>query len=77
MPTDFLEQLAELDVPPPPVAFNEDLHKRLNRSLTTQFIIDLGLNALPSAAIEFVRAILGMLTLTIVGKFPDKKNEGR
>lgn len=70
---DFLEQLAELDVPPPPVAFNRDLHQRLNQSLTTQHVVDLGLQALPSAAMEFVRAVIGLVTLTITGKFPDTR----
>lgn len=71
---DLFEQLAEIDVPPAPVAFNEDLHARLNRTLTTQHVVDLGLKALPSAAIEFVRAVFGMLTLTVVGKFPKGKS---
>lgn len=77
MATDLLEQLAELDVPPPPAQFDHDLHERLNRSLTTQHVVDLGLYALPSAALEFVRALIGMLTLTVAGKFPDKKTENR
>ena len=73
MPTDFLEQLAELDVPPPPAKFGDDLHDRLNRSLTTQHVVDLGLKALPSAAFEFIRAVIGLLTFTVVGKFPESK----
>ena len=73
MPTDFLERLAELDVPPPPPAFDDDLHQRLNQSLTAQHVVDLGLQILPSAALEFVRAVIGMVSLTIVGKFPESK----
>ena len=78
MPTDFFEQLAEIDVPPPPTEFDRDLHQRLNHSLTTQHVLDLGLHALPCAALEFIRAVIGLVTLTISGKFPttsgDRKN---
>ncbi len=73
MPTDLLEQLARLDVPPTPVAFDDDLHERLNRSLTAQHVVDLGLRALPVAAIEFVRAVCGLVSLTVAGKFPERK----
>ena len=31
MAPDFLEQLADLDVPPPPSEFGQQLHERMNR----------------------------------------------
>jgi hypothetical protein len=71
MATDIFDQLAELDAPPPPpVAFDRDLHQRLNQSLTTQHVFDLGLKALPFAALEFMRAIAGFASFTITGGFP-------
>jgi hypothetical protein len=75
MPTDLFERLAEINVPPPapPVAFDRDLHDRLNQSLTAQHVVDLGTHALPAAAIEFVRAVIGLIVLTITGKFPENK----
>ena len=72
MSTDLFDQLAELDVPPAPAEFEHKLHDRLNQSLTTQQVIDLGMNAFPAAAMEFLGAVLGMLSLTITGKFPEK-----
>ena len=75
MPTDFLEQLAEIDVPPPPPEFDRNLHQRLNHSLVVQQILDLGLHILPGAAMEFSRAVMGMLTLTVAGKFPSIPND--
>ena len=71
MATDLFEQLADLEVPPPPpVEFDRDLHQRLNQSLTTQHVFDLGLRALPFAALELMRAIAGFASLTITGTFP-------
>ena len=75
MPTDFLEQLAEIDVPPPPAEFDRNLHQRLNHSIVVQQILDLGLYILPGAAMEFSRAVMGMLTLTVAGKFPSIPND--
>ena len=70
MATDLFDQLADLEVPPPPVGFDHSLHERLNRSLTAQQIFDLGLRALPCAGIELFRALLGFFSLTITGAFP-------
>lgn len=75
MPTDLFDRLAEVNVPPPapPTAFEHDLHDRVNQSLTAQHVVDLGIHALPAAAMEFVRAVMGLLVLTVTGNFPTKK----
>jgi hypothetical protein len=75
MATDLFDQLADLEVPPPPVEFDRNLHERLNRSLTTQQIFDLGLRALPCAGIELLRALAGFISLTITGAFPSVTKE--
>ncbi len=41
MAPDFLEQLADADVPPPPSTFGEQLHERMNRGLLATQIIEL------------------------------------
>ena len=61
--------------PPLPTEFDRNLHRRLNHSLTTQHVFDLGLRALPCAAMEFVRALIGMATLTVTGKFPSVQGD--
>jgi hypothetical protein len=77
MPTDLFDRLAEINVPPPvpPVGFDRNLHDRLNRSLTTQHVVDLGIHALPAAAAEFLRAVFGLIAMTITGKFPDNRRK--
>lgn len=75
MATDIFEQLADLEVPPPPVEFDRDLHQRLNQSLTAQHVFDLGLRALPCAALELLRAVIGFAALTITGAFPSVTKE--
>jgi hypothetical protein len=77
MPSDFLDQLADFDVPPPPVAFNHDLHEKLNRSLMSLHVIDLLMRALPIAALEFARAVVGFLCLTLTGDYPKKGDRDR
>lgn len=76
MPADLFDRLAEMNVPPPPptsAAFDRGLHDRLNQSLTTQHVVDLGLHALPAAAMEMFRAVAGFLVLTITGNYPENK----
>jgi hypothetical protein len=70
MPTDFLERLAEIDVPAPPAEFDHELHERLNRSLTLQQLADFALRALPCAALELMRPVIGFVSFTVTGKFP-------
>ena len=66
---DFLEQLAELDVPPPPVEFDRQLHERLNRSLLTQHLLEFVVSALPWALIHFARTVVEAITFTLTGKY--------
>jgi len=73
MSTDLLDQLADLDVPPPPAQFDAELHTKLNRSLAMQQMFDLVFSALPLVAVELARAVIAMLTVTVSGKFPEQK----
>ena len=76
MASDLFEQLAEVEVPPPPSDFDRNLHNRLNRSLTVQHVVDFGLGALPITALELLRAVLGMVAFSVTGEFTSKKNSG-
>jgi hypothetical protein len=75
MPRDFLEELAEVPVPPVPVAFNRALHERLNRRLLAGQMLDLGLRGMGYTLAHFARAVGGMLMLTITGKFERESKE--
>jgi hypothetical protein len=72
---DLLEQLAELEVAPPPPEFDRRLHERVNRSLMAQHLIDFAVGAVPWAVMHFFRAVVGMLTFSVTGKFPDERKK--
>ncbi len=69
MQRDFLEELAEAPVPPVPVTFNRALHERLNRRLLAGHMLDLALRGMGYTLGHFVRAVGGVMVLTITGKF--------
>ena len=69
MATDFFEQLAETKVPPAPVDLPEQVHRRLNSSLLTLQMLDLLLRGLGYAMFEFGRALVGVITYSLLGRF--------
>ena len=74
----LLEQLAELEVPPPPAKFDAQLHDRVNRTLLREQLVDLFVRGLPWAALHFLRAVLGALSYTLTGRYePVEKNKRR
>jgi hypothetical protein len=79
MATDLFEKLAELEVPPPPEAdhFDRQLHDRVNRSLVAGQLVDLATGGLPWAILHFSRALLGLVTLTLTGRYDTKPKNRR
>jgi hypothetical protein len=75
MVNDFFEQLAETEIPPPPAGFDRQLHQRVNRSLLMVQLMDLVFGALPWAVGHMARAFIGLVTLTITGKFETNPNK--
>ena len=57
MSHDPLEQLAQLDVPPVPVALEKEIHQRLNSVLVVGHVMDFALRALPYAILQFLPAM--------------------
>lgn len=76
MPRDVLEQLADKPVPPVPVTFDRSVHDRLNRWLLVGQLLDLALKAMGYTLLHFSRAVLGLLTLTVTGKFEPGRKDG-
>jgi hypothetical protein len=70
MSRDFLERLAEIDVPAPPPEFDRQFRRRLNHALVVQQALDLVLRAMPWAMVELARALAGALSYTLTGRFP-------
>jgi len=77
MATDLFERLAELDVPPPPAQFDDQLHERVNRSLVVGQLMDLVFGAVPWAVVEFSRAVIGSVLFTLTGRYETKPNRRR
>ena len=69
MAPDFLEQLADVDVPPPPSTFGEQLHERMNRGLVTLQLIELFTVIFPAAVFELARALTGLVRFSLSGKY--------
>ncbi|HTQ40842.1 MAG TPA: hypothetical protein VMJ32_17620 [Pirellulales bacterium] len=78
MPTDLLEQLAELPVPPAPPtkAFDRAIHRRINSRLIVGQICDFLFRGFGFAIVHFVKAALGVVQLTVTGKLPTKTDRG-
>jgi hypothetical protein len=77
MASNLLDQLAELEVPPPPPQFDAQLHERVNRSLLTSQLIDLVVSATPWALLHFGRALVGLIAFTLTGRYENKDKKQR
>lgn len=75
----LLEQLAELEVPPPPPSaqFDRQLHERVNRSLFVWQLVDLVVSGLPWAMLHFSRAVVGLIAFTVTGQYESKPKKPR
>jgi hypothetical protein len=72
MASDLLEQLAQLEVPPPPAELNQQVHQRVNRSLLVLHVLDLGLRAMPWAMWQLSQALIAGVIRTALGRWPDR-----
>ena len=70
MQSDPFESLADVDVPPPPAAMQQDLHQHVNQHLTTVHGMDFVLNCLPQVLAEYSKALAAGIAFSLTGKFP-------
>jgi hypothetical protein len=75
MAPNLLEQLADLEVPPPPAQFDTQLHDKVNRALVITQFVDLFVSALPWALAQFGRALLGFVAFTVTGRYESKSKK--
>jgi hypothetical protein len=75
--SNLLDRLADWEVPPPPAAFDAQLHERVNRSLVTSQLLDLLVSGLPWALLHFGRALMGLLVFTLSGHYETKSKDRR
>ena len=75
----LLEQLADLEVPPPPPSaqFDRQLHERVNRSLFIWQMVDLVVSGLPWAMLHFSRALVGLIAFTVTGQYESNPKKPR
>jgi hypothetical protein len=77
MADNFLEQLGELEVPPPPAQFDSQLHDRVNESLLGLQLTELIVHVMPLAIAEMARAFAGFITLTLTGRYEVERQDRR
>ncbi len=78
MASNLLEQLAEVEVPPPPDHFDKQLHARVNRTLVAAQFVDLAVSGLPWALLQFAKAFVGLIAFSLTGRYETKsKNQRR
>jgi len=70
MTNDLLERLAESEIPPLPADFDREVHDRVNDALMFAHFAEFGLRVLPYALVHMAQALIGLLTLTLSGRFP-------
>ena len=77
MAIDLLEKLAELPVPPapPPQTFDKGIHERINSRLIVNQTGDFLLRGFGFGVAHFSKALLGLMRLTLTGKFEAPKND--
>ncbi len=74
MATDFLEKLAEADIPPVPEALDREVHQRLNYVLLTLHVLDFMLRAVPFAMLHFGRGLVGLIRYTLTSRFESPRD---
>jgi hypothetical protein len=75
MATDFLEQLANVEVPPPPETLTRDVNERLNKVLLALHIADFGLHAMTYAAGHFLRGVFDLVIFTLSGQHVPERTD--
>ncbi len=68
MATNFLDQLAETEVPPTPEHFEDGLHERLNQALTTSHLLTFVARSVPYVLKHLWPAALFLVRFTISGE---------
>ena len=76
MANDLLTRLADTPVPPPPVEFDRQVHRRLNSWLVVGQLTDLFFRGLPFVFLHFARAMVGAVFFSLTGRYETRNKEG-
>lgn len=69
MSPNLLEQLAQQQVPAPPVKLRRNVQDRMNATLFALQIVDVALRVLPFALMHLAQAVAGLLCYTLTGDY--------
>ncbi len=75
MSFDLFDKLADHDVPPVPADLERGIHDRVNNSLLGVHVTEFLFQAVPYAALHFLLAVIGLLGLTLAGRFPSDRSD--
>jgi hypothetical protein len=75
MADNVLEQLADLETPPPPARLDTEVHGRLNVYLTANHFAELILRGLPFAMGHFAQALFRSAVFSVSGDYQEKKSD--
>lgn len=71
---DLFEQLSQHEVPPMPERFSQRVHLRLNKTLVVVHVVEFLLRVLPQCALFFGRAVIGLISYTLSGRYPHDRS---
>ncbi len=74
MKKNFLDQLADEDVPVMPSKLDANLHDRINNLLCGQQVLEVICCAIPYVFFHYLHALAGAAALTVSGRYPESRN---
>ena len=72
----MLEQLKNVEVPPPPEDIDLRVHLQVNRLLFVSHLIELGVKVMPQAATHLIQAVAASLSFSLTGQYDLMKEKG-
>lgn len=77
MNQNLLDQLADVEVPPPPPSLPRDVHDRLNHWLLAAQVADLVFRGFFYGTLYFGQAVAGMIGFTLTGKYQTRRDNDK
>ncbi|MBI2826243.1 MAG: hypothetical protein HYX69_16300 [Planctomycetia bacterium] len=72
---DLFERLADNDVPPVPVDFDQHVHDRVNHSLLGVHMMEFVFQVVPYAFLHLLGGLIGLVGVTLSGEFPNDRGD--
>lgn len=77
MVRNVLNELAQQEIPPPPLDLPQEVHHRLNDRLVFWHLADLVMCGIPYALVLFMKALFSAVLVSLSGKPPsDSQSKG-